>query len=200
MSRTDSLLNAATDDRVRCRWCNTKNPLYVQYHDTEWGVAVHNDRKLFELLLLESFQAGLSWECVLNKREAFRQAFDDFDYTKIACYDETKLAALCQNKGIIRNRRKIAAAVGNAQIFLQIQADYTSFDRYIWHFTDGQTLYEYDRTSSPLSGTISKDLQQRGMYFVGTTIIYSYLQAIGIISSHEPTCFLHRGTTASDYE
>ncbi len=181
-------MGAAADGIVRCRWCNMRNPLYVQYHDTEWGVAVHDDRKLFEMLLLESFQAGLSWECVLNKREAFRRAFDGFDYTKIARYDEAKLAALGQEAGIIRNRRKIAAAVGNAQAFLQIQSEWASFDRYLWHFTEGQTLYEYDRTSSPLSDTILKDLQRRGMRFVGTTIVYAYLQAVGVINAHEPKC------------
>ncbi len=191
MSRTVELLGAAADRIVRCRWCNTKNPLYVQYHDTEWGVAVHDDRKLFEMLLLESFQAGLSWECVLNKREAFRRAFDGFDYTKIARYDEAKLAALGQEAGIIRNHRKIAAAVGNAQAFLQIQSEWASFDRYLWHFTEGQTLYEYDRTSSPLSDTISKDLQRLGMRFVGTTIVYAYLQAVGVINAHEPKCWFN---------
>ncbi len=184
-------MGAAADCVVRCRWCNTKNPLYVQYHDTEWGVAVHDDRKLFEMLLLESFQAGLSWECVLNKREAFRRAFDGFDYTKIARYDEAKLAALGQEAGIIRNHRKIAAAVGNAQAFLQIQSEWASFDRYLWHFTEGQTLYEYDRTSSPLSDTISKDLQRWGMRFVGTTIVYAYLQAVGVINAHEPKCWFN---------
>lgn len=179
-------------DRKRCRWCNTDNPLYVDYHDHEWSVPVHEDGKLFEMLLLETFQAGLSWECVLNKREAFRRAFDGFDATKIAVYDEEKLLTLQQDKGIIRNRLKIQAAVTNARIFNAVRQEYGSFDRYIWHFTDYRTLYETDRTTSPLSDTISKDLYRRGMKFVGSTIIYSYLQAIGIINSHEEDCWLAR--------
>ena len=160
------------EDRIRCRWCNTTNPLYVDYHDHEWGIPVHEDGKLFEMLLLETFQAGLSWECVLNKREAFRRAFDGFDATKIAVYDEEKLLT--------------------ARIFNAVRQEYGSFDRYIWHFTDYRTLYETDRTTSPLSDTISKDLYRRGMKFVGSTIIYSYLQAIGIINSHEEGCWLAR--------
>ena len=176
----------------RCRWCNTSNPLYVQYHDTEWGVAVHEERRLFELLVLEGFQAGLSWECVLNKREAFREAFDGFDYTKVAQYDTAKMELLRECQGIIRNRLKIAAAVENARVFMKIQEEYGSFDRYIWGFTDGKTIYECDRTTSPLSDTISKDLRRRGMRFVGTTIIYSYLQAIGVLYSHELGCYFNR--------
>lgn len=179
-------------DKKRCRWCNMTNPLYVDYHDHEWGVPVHEDSKLFEMLLLETFQAGLSWECVLNKREAFRQAFDGFDATKVAAYDEEKRLTLQQDKGIIRNRLKIQAAVTNARIFNDICQEYGSFDRYIWHFTDYRTLYETDRTTSPLSDTISKDLYRKGMKFVGSTIIYSYLQAIGIINSHEGGCWLAR--------
>ena len=175
----------------RCHWCNLSNPLYVAYHDHEWGVPVHNDRLLFEMLILEGFQAGLSWECILNKREAFRQAFDNFDYTQIAQYDTSKLNSLSQNPNIVRNRLKIAAAVTNAQVFMQIQAAYTTFDQYIWHFTNFTTIYEYDRTTSPLSDTISHDLKRQGMRFVGTTIIYSYLQAIGIINSHTPHCYLY---------
>ena len=167
------------EDRIRCRWCNTTNPLYVDYHDHEWGIPVHEDGKLFEMLLLETFQAGLSWECVLNKREAFRRAFDGFDATKIAVYDEEKLLTLQQDKGIIRNRLKIQAAVTNARIFNAVRQEYGSFD-------------ETDRTTSPLSDTISKDLYRKGMKFVGSTIIYSYLQAIGIINSHEEGCWLAR--------
>ena len=164
----------------------------MDYHDHEWGIPVHEDGKLFEMLLLETFQAGLSWECVLNKREAFRRAFDGFDATKIAVYDEEKLLTLQQDKGIIRNRLKIQAAVTNARIFNAVRQEYGSFDRYIWHFTDYRTLYETDRTTSPLSDTISKDLYRRGMKFVGSTIIYSSLQAIGIIKSHEEGCWLAR--------
>ena len=175
----------------RCQWCNMSNPLYVSYHDHEWGAAVHDDHKLFEMLLLESFQAGLSWECVLNKREAFRKAFSGFDYTKVASYDTAKTEMLCNEKSIIRNRMKINAAVSNAKVFLQIQREFGSFNCYIWAFTSGKTIYECGHTSSPLSDMVSRDLKRRGMKFVGTTIIYSYLQAIGIINSHEQGCWLH---------
>ena len=178
------------DGKDRCCWANPKNPLYIDYHDKEWGVPVHDDHKLFEMLILESFQAGLSWECVLNKREAFREAFDDFDIHKVSTYDEKKQAELKQNKGIIRNRRKISAAVTNAQIFIKIQKEYGSFSNYLWQFTDGKIIYETGKTTSELSDQISKDLKKRGMKFVGTTIIYSYLQAVGVICSHEEGCFL----------
>ncbi len=178
-------------DITRCRWCNLDNPLYVEYHDKEWGVPVHDDSKLFEMLLLEGYQAGLSWECILNKREAFRQAFDGFDCKKVAEYDDDKLRILLQNKGIVRNRLKISAAVGNAKAFMRIQDEFGSFDKYIWDFTNGKTIHECDKTSSPLSYRISADLKKRGMKFVGTTIIYSFLQAIGIINSHEEGCWRH---------
>ncbi len=183
----------APDNRPRCRWCRGGNQRYIDYHDHEWGVAVHDDRRLFELLLLESFQAGLSWACVLNKRDAFRRAFDGFDYRKIAQYDEARIEALGQDAAIIRHRLKIRAAVTNARIFMQIQAQAGSFDRYIWQFTHGTTLRETGLTTSALSDRISADLRQRGMRFVGSTIIYSYLQAIGIINSHEPDCYLYPG-------
>ena len=175
----------------RCKWCNMKNSLYVEYHDKEWGVPEHDDGKLFELLILESFQAGLSWECVLNKRAYFREAFDGFDLETVCGYGEEKLAELLQNKNLIRNRLKMNAAVNNARIFREIQKEYGSFAKYIWHFTDGEIIYESDKTSSELSDAVSKDLKKRGMKFVGTTIIYSYLQAAGIINSHEEGCFLH---------
>ena len=178
------------ETKKRCFWCNLQNPLYVEYHDQEWGVPVHDDRKLFEMLLLESFQAGLSWECILNKREAFRKAFDGFNYRLIATYDEQKQEDLKQDAGIIRNKLKIKAAIKNAQVFIDIQKEYGSFDQYIWGFTHGKTIFENNLTSSPLSDEVSKDLYRRGMRFVGTTIIYSYLQAIGIILSHEDGCFL----------
>jgi DNA-3-methyladenine glycosylase I len=126
----------------RCHWCNLSNPLYVDYHDREWGVPLHDDRRLFEMLILEGFQAGLSWECILNKRKAFRKAFDDFDYNRVAEYDETKLEALRTDEGIVRNRLKIAAAVINARAFMAIQKEFGMFDRYIWSFTDGQTVYD----------------------------------------------------------
>ncbi len=175
----------------RCRWCNLKNPVYVDYHDNEWGIPEHDDRNLFELLILESFQAGLSWECVLNKRADFRVAFDGFDLDTVCGYTEEKLAELLQNEKLIRNKLKMKAAVNNAKIFRKIQAEYGTFAKYLWHFTDGAIVYEYDKTSSELSDMVSKDLKKRGMKFVGTTIIYSYLQAAGIINSHEEGCFLH---------
>lgn len=179
-------------NHVRCRWCNCKNPVYIKYHDNEWGVPLHDDQKLFELLILESFQAGLSWETILNKRENFRKAFDEFDPTLIQNYDSSKILSLMTDSGIIRNRRKIEAAIVNARVFLEIQKEWGSFNAYIWHFTDGTTVHELDRVTSPLSDLISKDLKKHGMKFVGSTIIYSYLQAIGIIYSHERACFLHR--------
>ena len=179
-------------NKPRCRWCNLANPLYVRYHDEEWGVPCHDDHALYELLLLESFQAGLSWECVLNKRAAFRKAFDDFDIDKVRQYDDEKKSKLMQNAGIIRNRLKINAAVNNASVFKAIQEEFGSFADYIWGFTGGKVIYECDQISSPLSDRISEDLKKRGMKFVGTVIIYSYLQAIGVIYSHEKGCFKYK--------
>ena len=179
-------------NHTRCRWCNLRNPLYVAYHDEEWGKPQYDDRKLFELLVLEPFQAGLSWETILNKRENFRKAFDDFDPVQISRYDDVKIASLMENPGIIRNRRKIEASIQNAVIFLQIQSQWGSFSDYIWHFTKGHAIYEVDNTSSSLSDRISADLKKRGMKFIGTTIVYSYLQAIGIIYSHDRECFLYQ--------
>ena len=179
-----------TDGKIRCRWANPKNERYIRYHDEEWGVPVYDDHKLFEMLILECFQAGLSWECVLNKRDAFREAFDGFDLEKVCAYDEDKLEALRNNPGIIRNRLKIQAAVTNARVFLEIQQEYDSFADYLWHWTDDNVLYETGQTSSELSDSISKDLKKRGMKFVGTTVIYAYLQAVGVIYSHESGCFL----------
>lgn len=179
----------------RCSWVNLNNPLYVNYHDNEWGIPVYEDNKLFEMLLLESFQAGLSWECILNKRESFKESFDNFDYEKISKYDDNKVNELIENKNIIRNRRKIIATIKNAKIFMEIQKEYKSFSNYIWHFTKGNVIYEYNKTTSSLSDEISKDLYKRGMRFVGSTIIYSYLQAIGVINSHEPNCFLQKEDT-----
>ena len=150
----------------RCSWVNLDNPLYVDYHDNEWGIPEHNDTKLFEMLILECFQAGLTWECVLNKRENFRKAFDNFDM------------------------QKIKATVTNSRIFMQIQKEFGSFDAYIWGFTNGKVINESCdiRSTSPLSDEISKDLKKRGMKFVGSTIIYAYLQAIGILNAHTPDC------------
>lgn len=176
----------------RCNYVNMKNPLYVRYHDEEWGVPEHSDQKLYELLILECFQAGLSWECILNKRENFRSAFDGFDLDKVCAYDETKCAELLNNPGIIRNRRKIQAAIDNSHVFRDIQKEFGSFDAYIWGFTNGKTIVEdyHLRTTSPLSDTVSKDLKKRGMRFVGSIIIYSYLQAIGILNAHGEECDL----------
>lgn len=181
------------DGRPRCRWANPENPRYLHYHDCEWGVPVHDDRTLFEMLILEGFQAGLSWECVLNKREAFRRAFDGFDWEKVAAYDAEKCAALAADSAIIRNRRKIAAAVQNARMFGEIRREWGSFDAWLWHWTKGETLREQGLCTSPLSDAISADLRRRGMKFVGSTIIYSYLQAVGVLWSHEPGCFLEPG-------
>lgn len=176
----------------RCKWCNVKNELYVSYHDNEWCCLNLEDSYLFEMLILESFQAGLSWECILNKREAFRKAYDNFDIEKIVNYKEDKVCKLLTNKGIIRNRRKILASINNAQIFRDIQKEYHSFHNYLKTFTNDKVLYEIGKTTNDLSDQISKDLIKRGMKFVGSTIIYSYLQAIGIIYSHDRECFLYR--------
>ena len=175
----------------RCFWCNEHNPVYVAYHDTEWGVPQFDDRYLFEMLVLESFQAGLSWECILNKREHFRQAFDGFDPEIIQNYDAETVERLMQDEGIVRNRRKILAAIGNAAVFLDIIAEHGSFLAYLKTFWDGLIRMETGKTHSDLSDALSKDLQRRGMKFVGTTILYAYLQAIGIVNSHEPDSFLH---------
>lgn len=183
------------DGRSRCFWANPKNERYIRYHDEEWGQPVYDDKKLFEMLILESFQAGLSWECILNKREAFREAFDGFDLKKVCGYQEEQVERLMQNKEIIRNRRKITAAIKNANIFLEIQKEFGSFSDYLWHFTGHEIIYETGKTTSELSDTVSADLYKRGMRFVGSTIIYSYLQAVGIIYSHEDGCYLCREKT-----
>ena len=174
----------------RCKWCNLSNSLYVEYHDKEWGVLNLNEEYLFEMLLLESFQAGLSWECVLNKRESFRKAFDNFNPTIIATYDENKINSLIVNKDIIRNKLKIKASIENAKIFLEIQKENNGFKNYILNFID-KVIYESDKTTNSISDAISLDLKKRGMKFVGSTIIYSYLQAIGLINSHDENCFLN---------
>lgn len=164
-----------------------------RYHDEEWGRPVHDDRKLFEMLLLESFQAGLSWQCILNKREAFREAFDGFEPEKIALYGPEKIERLMQDKGIVRNRRKIEAAVKNARIFLEIQREYGSFDRYLWGYAPQGPVCSgtgFRVTHTPLSDAVSADLYKRGMRFVGTVIIYSFLQATGVVNDHEKGCFL----------
>lgn len=176
----------------RCKWCNLNNPLYIKYHDKEWGILNTNDDYLLEMLILESFQAGLSWECVLNKREDFRIAYDNFELEKIISYNEEKIQKLLQNKNIIRNKLKIKASINNTKIFKNIQEEYKTFSNYLSTFTKGKIIYEYTKTTNELSDKISKDLMKRGMKFVGSTIIYSYLQAIGIINSHEKDCFLYK--------
>ena len=179
------------DNRIRCRWCNLNNETYVRYHDEEWCRPCFDEKYLYEMLILESFQAGLSWECVLNKREAFRLAFDNFDIDKICSYGEEKIAERLDNKDIIRNKLKIRAAVNNSLIFRDIQRQYGSFYNYLKTFTGEKTYYETGRTTSALSDELSGDLQKKGMKFVGSTIIYSYLQAIGIICSHDKDCWLY---------
>lgn len=176
----------------RCFWVDEKSEIYTKYHDEEWGIPKHDDHELFELLILESFQAGLSWITILKKRENFRKAFDNFDIQKVANYNTEKIAELLSNTGIIRSKNKILSAINNAKIFMQIQKDFGSFANYIWSFTDNKVLKNTTGkiiTSSSLSDEISKDLKKRGMKYVGTVIIYSYLQAIGIIDDHDQNCF-----------
>lgn len=178
----------------RCDWCGS-DPLYVAYHDEEWGVPVHDDRKLFEFLVLESAQAGLSWITILRKRENYRQAFDGFDPEKVAWYDEEKILELLSNEGIIRNRKKIEAAINNAQRFLEVQKEFGSFDAYIWSFVGGKpktnawkTLKEVPATSLE-SDALSKDLKKRGFKFLGTTTCYAHMQATGMINDHLVDCY-----------
>ena len=176
----------------RCKWCNENNPLYVEYHDKEWCIPNYDDNYLFEMLILESFQAGLSWECVLNKRNDFRTSYDNFNIDKIINYDENKINELLTNSKIIRNKLKIKASISNAKIFKDIQKEYGSFYNYLLTFTKNKILYEIDKTTNDLSDSISKDLIKRGMKFVGSTIIYSYLQATGFIYSHDEECFMYK--------
>jgi len=178
----------------RCTWGNS-NQRMIQYHDEEWGVPLHNDRLLFEFFVLEGFQAGLSWQIVLNKREAFRQAFDLFDPGKVALYGEAKIAELCENAAIIRNKAKIAACVNNAQRFLEVQSEFGSFDKYIWQFVNHQPIVNRFESlkelpaKTPLSDHISADLKKRGFKFVGSTVIYAHMQATGMVNDHLITCF-----------
>lgn len=176
----------------RCKWCNLDNPLYIKYHDLEWGVPNFDDQYLFEMLILESFQAGLSWECVLNKREAFKEAYDNFDIECVINYDENKINELLSNKKIIRNKLKIKASINNAQIFKSITNEYGCFYNYLITFTKNKILYEIGKTTNDLSDALSNDLKKRGMKFVGSTIIYSYLQATGFIYSHDKECFMYK--------
>ena len=180
------------DSKKRCKWCNLKNTLYIEYHDNEWCVPNFNDEYLYEMLLLESFQAGLSWECVLNKRDSFRKAYDDFDLNKVISYDDNKVNELLSNKDIIRNKRKINASINNSKIFKTIVDEYGAFYNYLRTFTKDRTIYETNKTTNDLSDALSKDLQNRGMTFVGSVIIYAYLQAIGVIYSHDKDCYLYK--------
>lgn len=177
---------------ARCGWCNQKNQVYIDYHDKEWGQLNLDEKYLFEMFILESFQAGLSWECVLNKRQAFKKAYDNFDINKVTKYDDSKIKSLLENKDIIRNKLKIMASINNAKIFKSIQKEFGSFKNYLLTFTQKLNYCELNKTTSTLSDNISKDLKIRKMKFVGSTTIYAYLQAIGIINSHEKGCFLHK--------
>ena len=180
----------------RCSWATTD--LYKEYHDKEWGKPEHNDDKLFEMLILEGMQAGLSWLTILNKREAFREAFDKFDCRKVARYDEAKIEKLMKNEKIVRNRLKINSAVTNARQFIKIQEEYGSFDAFIWSYVDNKPIDHHFSTedeipaSTPLSDRISKDLKKRGFKFAGSTIIYAYMQAIGIVNDHVKGCHLYK--------
>lgn len=179
-------------EKKRCFWVDEKSPVYVKYHDEEWGVPVYDDKKLYEMLLLETFQAGLSWITVLRKRESFREAFDDFTVEKVASYGEEKMEELMQNQGLIRNRKKMEAAVKNAGVFMAIQKEFGSFSDYLWGFTNGQIIVNQDDdfpVKTPVSDSLSKDLKKRGMGFVGSVTIYSYLQAVGVVNDHELSCY-----------
>jgi len=181
----------------RCSWCGD-DPLYVRYHDQEWGVPVHNDRKLFEFLILEGAQAGLSWITVLRKRQAYRDAFDGFDFNKIAAYKEAKLKLLLENPGIIRNRLKIRSTVTNARAFIRVREEFGTFNNYIWQFVDGRPIQNRNKAlkdipaKTELSDSMSKDLKKRGFSFVGSTIIYAHMQATGMVNDHVSDCFRYK--------
>jgi DNA-3-methyladenine glycosylase I len=185
-----------TGTLVRCGWCGT-DPLYVAYHDTEWGVPVHDDRMLFEFLILEGAQAGLSWITILKKREAYRRAFAGFDAGKVARYGPHQVERLLADAGIVRNRLKIEAAINNARLFLAVQEEFGSFDAYVWRFVDGRPIVNRWRTlkqvpaSTPESDALSRDLKSRGFKFVGSTICYAHMQATGMVNDHLTGCFRH---------
>ena len=182
------------EDKIRCSWCE-KDDLYKKYHDEEWGIPIYEDDKIFEFLILETFQAGLSWYTILKKRENFRKAFDNFDYIKIANYNEDKIQELLLNEGIIRNQLKVRATVINAQNFIAIQKEFGSFSKYIWNFTDGKTIKNKIKSlkdipgKTPLSDKISIDLKKRGFKFVGSTVVYAYMQATGMVNDHFEDCW-----------
>ncbi|MES2015258.1 MAG: DNA-3-methyladenine glycosylase I [Pseudomonadota bacterium] len=183
-------------NNVRCSWANMANPRYVHYHDHEWGVPCHDENRLFEMLNLEGAQAGLSWETILNKRDTYRLAFDDWDAHKIALYGPDKVAELLANPGIVRNKLKVAAAITNAQAYLRLLAEGSTLDAYLWDFVGGQPIVNrFTRETRPakteLSDRISKDLAKRGFKFVGSTIVYAYMQGIGMVDDHDVACFRH---------
>lgn len=184
-------------EKIRCDWCKG-DPLYEAYHDLEWGVPLKDDHALFEFLILETFQAGLSWITVLRKRENFREAFDNFDYKKIAAYTDQKIDQLLSNPGIIRNKLKVKATITNAQAFMEVQKEFGSFSDYIWGFTKGKPITNTFKTmgdipaNTPLSDTISKDLKKRGFKFVGSTVVYAHMQATGMVNDHIMSCFRYK--------
>lgn len=181
-------------EKVRCEWCGN-DPLYVKYHDEEWGVPVKDDKTLFEFLILETFQAGLSWITILRKRENFREAFDGFDYKKIAKYDQSKIDSLLQNAGIIRNKLKVHSAVTNAIAFMEVQKEFGSFSEYIWGFVNNKPIkntlksHKDALATTALSDALSKDLKKRGFKFVGSTVVYAHMQATGMVNDHIESCF-----------
>lgn len=183
-------------EKCRCAWA--KKPLDIEYHDKEWGVPLHDDSKHFEFLVLETFQAGLSWSTILNKRENFRKAFDNFDYKKIVNYNQEKIDELLQDKGIIRNKLKVNGTVKNAKAFIEVQKEFGSFDKYIWSFTGGKTITNHWKSIDEIPATskesdlMSKDLKKRGFTFVGSTICYANMQAIGMVNDHEVSCFRYK--------
>lgn len=182
------------NEKQRCGWC-VGDPLYEAYHDKEWGVPLYDDHRLFEFLVLETFQAGLSWITILRKRENFRKAFDDFDYRKIADYSEDKIAELLQDAGIIRNKLKVRATVSNAQAFMKVQKEFGDFSSYIWSFVNGSPInrevenYKGVPATTEISDKLSKDLKKRGFKFVGSTVVYAHMQATGMVNDHEVSCF-----------
>ena len=185
------------DNKIRCQWC-VGNAVYEKYHDEEWGVAVYDDQRLFELLILETFQAGLSWIIILNKREHFREGFDHFDYRKIAQYEEIKIQELMQNPGIVRHQLKIRSTVSNAAAFMKVQEEFGSFSNYIWRYTNGIPIVNHPKSvkdiasTSTLSDSISKDLKKRDFKFVGSTVVYAFMQAVGIVEEHVENCWKRR--------
>ncbi len=194
---TERRKDQKTEGPTRCTWPGT-DKLYISYHDKEWGVPLHNDRKLFEFLILEGAQAGLSWITILRKRDNYRKAFDKFDFNKVATYRKTKVESLLKNEGIIRNRLKIESTVTNAKAFLEVRKEFGTFDRYLWDFVDGKPIQNRFKTmadlpaSTPLSDQLSKDLKQRGFKFVGGTIAYAFMQAVGMVNDHTISCYRHK--------